>query len=321
MLKYKMKFMSAGIISLFFLTVIYLTLAWALSEKLTEQDLNLRIDHDGFKRNFILHLPKQFSKSKTYPLLIVLHGGGGTPANMIRLTDGRFNEIADRYSFIVAYPEGLGKSWNDERLEKISFAHKNNIDDVGFISKLIKKIFNEYKADHRRVFVTGISNGGFMSIRISRELAGIVKGVAPVCASIPFDARDAHLSGKPINVMIVNGTSDPLVPYNGGYVELFGSKRGKILSTDETIKIYLKRNNCKDKPEVKELEDKDPLDGTRVIRYEWKNSKYKVVLLKIVNGGHTWPGGLQYLNPRIVGRTSRDINCCDEIWEFFNSLE
>lgn len=321
MFKQKMKFFAGFIICLFFLIVIYLSMAWTKGEKFIEQNLSLSIEHGSFKRNFVLHLPKQFIKSKTYPLLVVLHGGGGTPEGMIRLTNGRFNELADKYSFIVAYPEGLGKSWNDERLEKISFAHKNKIDDVGFIFNLIKKMVDEYKADARRVFVTGISNGGFMSIRVSRELADIVKGIAPVCASIPFDAKDAHLSGKPINVMIVNGTADPLVPYNGGYVEVLGRKRGRVLSTDETVKIYLKRNNLKDEPEVKELEDRDHLDGTRVIRYEWKNSRYKVVLLKIVNGGHTWPGGLQYLNPRIVGRTSRDINCCDEIWEFFNSLE
>ena len=290
---------------------------------LTERDLERSLEHGGYTRDYILHLPAHHEQLNTAPLVIALHGGGGTAKGMIRLTLGRFNELADAYGFLVAYPQGLEKSWNDGRNDPISYAHKNNIDDTGFLSKLIETAIQHYKADPECIFVTGISNGGFMTFRVSRELAHKVKGVAPVTASIPINTRTEHLTASPVNIMLLNGTTDPLVPYEGGYVEVLGKKRGKITSTDEAVDIFTKRNDCAVMPEVVNLDDRDPEDGTRVIRYEYANREtgHMVVLLKIVNGGHTWPGGWQYLGTKLIGKTSMDINACDEIWEFFSSLK
>jgi polyhydroxybutyrate depolymerase len=291
--------------------------------ELTERDLELSIKHDGYARSFILHIPENLDEFDKVPLLFALHGGGGTAKGMIRLTERRFNELADRHGFLVVYPQGLEKSWNDERNDPISYAHEHNIDDLGFLKKVIAKMVAEYKADPERVFATGISNGGFMSIRISREMTEEVRAVAPVSASIPLVAKDAHLAAAPMNIMLINGTGDPLVPYEGGEVEVLGKKRGKIISTDEAIEVFVSRNGCSETPkEEEELKDRDPADGTRVIRYEYVNGETgnKVVLLKVRGGGHTWPGGWQYLREKHIGRTSRDINVCDEIWSFFNSL-
>jgi polyhydroxybutyrate depolymerase len=290
---------------------------------LTERDLELHLEHDGYTREFILHLPAHHETMNSMPMVIALHGGGGTAKGMIRLTLGRFNELADAYGFLVAYPQGLNKSWNDGREDPISFAHKHNIDDIGFLSQLIENAIQRYKADPEMIFVTGISNGGFMTFRVSRELAHTVKGVAPVTASIPISTTTEHLAAPPVPIMLLNGTADPLVPYKGGYVEVLGNKRGKITSIDETIDIFTKRNDCAVAPEVTQLNDRDPDDGTRVIRYAYANTdnRHTVVLLKIINGGHTWPGGWQYLGTKLIGKTSMDINACDEIWGFFRSLE
>lgn len=291
--------------------------------KLTERDLELSMEHGGYTREFILHIPEHHERLNNIPLLIAVHGGAGTARGMIGLTKGRFNELADECGFLVIYPQGLGKSWNDGRQDPISYAHENDIDDIGFFSKLILKMIEEYKADPGQVCVTGISNGGFMSVRVSRDLADQVKAVVPVCAAIPLDAKDAHLSSPSMNVLFINGTEDPLIPYNGGTVEVLGEKRGMVLSTDETIRIFVTRNGCSDIPETEELEDKDPRDGTRVIREEYTNTETgnKVVLLKVIDGGHTWPGGWQYLREKWIGRTSMDINACNEIWSFLRSLE
>ncbi len=290
--------------------------------ELTERDLELNIEHGGYTRDFILHIPEHYELLNKIPLIIVMHGGGGIAKGMIALTNGRFNELADKHGFLVVYPQGLGKSWNDGRQDPISYAHKNDIDDIGYLSKIIQKMKQEYKVDSDRVFVTGISNGGFMSIRVSRELADQVKAVAVVCAAIPLNTKDAHVDAQPMNILFINGTTDPLVPYNGGEVKVLRRKRGKIISTDETIKIFITRNSCSHIPEVEELEDEDSEDGTRVIREEYTNTETgkKVVLLKVVGGGHTWPGGWQYLTEKLIGKTSMDINACDEIWLFFKSL-
>ncbi len=305
-----------------FLVIVFLTGCTAIcSNGLTEQDLKISIEHDGFTRTFILHLPRDFQKQSNLPLVIAMHGGSGTGKGMIKLTKGKFNELADKYNFLVVYPDGLGKSWHDDRSDPISFAHKNNIDDIGFLRKMIEKLISEYHADPGRIFATGISNGGFMCFRISRSLTDYIKAVAPVCACIPVIAKDMYLNGPPMNIMLINGTADPLVPYDGGEVEVLGRKRGKILSTDETIDIFLKRNNLTDTALVKEFEDKDQDDGTRVLQYEWSDSVKKVVLIKVINGGHTWPDGWQYLHERLVGKTTHDINACEVIWEFFCSLK
>jgi polyhydroxybutyrate depolymerase len=290
---------------------------------LTERDLQLSIEHGGYMRELILHVPKNHEQLNAIPLVIALHGGGGTAKGMIRLTLARFNELADMYGFIAVYPEGLGKSWNDGREDPISYAHKNNIDDIGFLSKIIQQTVKQYHADPNAVFVTGISNGGFMCMRVSRELADQVKAVAPVCATIPVATQDLHSASPAMNVLLINGTDDPLVPYSGGDVQVLGKKRGRVISTDETIELFRLRTGCSDNPHIEEFTDKDPEDGTRAIRYTYTNAETgdKVVLLKMTGAGHTWPGGWQYLAEKVIGKTSRDINACDEIWSFFNSLE
>ena len=289
----------------------------------TERDFELTLKHDGYTRKFIVHLPKDHKIMHKMPLLVAMHGGAGTARGMIGLTKGRFNELADEHGFIVVYPQGLEKSWNDGRDDPISYAHENNIDDIGFLSRVIQRVIQDYDADPEQVLVTGISNGGFMSIRVSRELPDKVKAVAPVCAQIPVVTKEHHINAPPINILVINGTDDPLVPFRGGEVTVLGRKRGKIISTDETVGVFNVRNRCSDIPDVVELKDIDEHDGTRVIREEYKNDEtgHKVVLLKIVGGGHTWPGGWQYLNEKWVGKTSMDINACDEIWSFFKSLK
>lgn len=289
----------------------------------TERDLSLTMQHNGRTREFILHLPPSHERLGRMPLIIALHGGGGTAKGMVRLTKGRFNELADAHGFLVAYPQGLEKSWNDDRDDPISYAHENEIDDIGFLSSLIERLAREYGADPERVFATGISNGGFMSLRISREMTDRVRAVAPVCATIPQAARDAYLEAPAMSILLLNGTSDPLVPYNGGFVQVLGRRRGAITSTDDTIEVFRKRNGAWADALYSELPDTDPGDGTRVVRYEYVNpaTGSKVILLKVEGGGHAWPGGWPYLSERLIGRTSMDINACDVIWDFFRSPE
>jgi polyhydroxybutyrate depolymerase len=85
------------------------------------------------------------------PLLFVLHGGGGTNRGMIRLTNSRFNQLADRDGFFVVYPQGIDKSWNEGRPDKISGAHRKGIDDVGFFRALIEHLVYEYPSDKNRI--------------------------------------------------------------------------------------------------------------------------------------------------------------------------
>ena len=281
------------------------------------------LSHDGLRRHYILYQPSARAEhAGKRPLLLVLHGGGGTHKNMLRLTNERFNQLAERDGFFVVYPQGIDKSWNDGRRDKISGAHRKGIDDVGFLRALIEKLTDQYPIDPRRVFVTGISNGGLMSYQLACSLPDTIRGIAPVTAQIPAAIAPLCRTESAVSLAVFNGTEDPLVPYHGGQIKVFRQQRGAVLSTAETIRIWRQKNGCSPQATIAAFADLAD-DGTRVTKIEYGpcDSGAKVALYRIDGGGHTWPDGRQYLPVRWIGRTTRDINGCDEIWAFFKSLK
>jgi RNA polymerase sigma factor (sigma-70 family) len=191
-------------------------------------------------------------------------------------------------------------------------------DDVGFLQALIEHLQAEYKADPARIFVTGISNGGLMSFRLACDLPDQIRAIAPVTASIP-KALETHCSRPAeVGLLLLNGTEDPLVPYDGGQITALGRKRGEVLSTDETIALWLNKTDCQDQADITSLPDQASDDGTTVTVSAYPECK--VVLYRIDGGGHTWPGGWQYLGEKRIGKTTREINAADEIWRFFRTF-
>lgn len=281
--------------------------------------------HDGQERRFHLHVPPDFDpgRDRPWPLVLALHGGGGRGVGFDRNTsDGTFLAQADRLGFVVALPEGVDKGWNDGRTDA-AVASRTRHDDVGFLQVLIDTLIASHGVDPGRVYATGISNGGIMSFRLACELSERVAAIAAVTASMPL-----HLSAcapsRPVSVLVINGSEDPLVPYEGGAIRLrfFGSgarSRGEVISTDASIAFWVERNGCSAAARVTALEDGDPDDGTRVVveRYQGCAGGSEVALYRVEGGGHTWPGGRQYLPERLVGRVSRDVDASRIILEFF----
>jgi polyhydroxybutyrate depolymerase len=303
-------------------TLLALLISSALSCAFAARPAKLTLRHDGLERKYLLYSPPfKLTASDLKPLLLALHGGGGTHRGMIRLTKSRFNELADHDGFFVVYPQGIDKAWNDGRGDPVSEAHRRRIDDVGFFRALIEYLVSKHPIDSNRVFVTGISNGGLMSFRLACSLPDKIRAIAPVTASIPSAILPLCRSESTVSLALFNGTDDPLVPYYGGQITVFRKQRGEVISTDETIRIWLARNGCAPEPRVTTLPDLTK-DGTRVTKTEYSKcvAGSKVVLYRIAGGGHTWPGGRRYLPVRLIGRTSRDINACDEIWSFFRGL-
>ncbi len=273
---------------------------------------------DGLTRTYRIHIPASFSKTLSPPLLLILHGGGGTGKGMVTLTRAGFDSLSDREGFIVVYPDGIEKHWNDGRSKVRYRTHKEKIDDVGFVSDLIDTLTAQLNIDTRRVYVTGMSNGGLMSFRLALELSDKIAAIAPVTASLIVEFKDAR-PARPMPVLIMNGTKDPLVPWSGGNIGILLIKVGKVLSTMETVDFWAENNECPSQPTTLLLPDKDPKDGSRVTveTYGWGEDSTEVVLYRIEGGGHTWPGGWQYLSKRVIGKTCRDISACEVIWEFF----
>lgn len=275
---------------------------------------------DGLKRTFLYYIPKSFDLSRPRPLLIVLHGGGGTGRNMVKLTLGGFNSLSEKRGFIVVYPDGIDKHWNDGRNSEEQGANKE-IDDTRFISALIDFMIGKLNADKFRVFVTGMSNGAIMSYRLACELSDKIAAIAPVAGNIPLKILSSCSPSRPVSVLAINGTNDPLVPFNGGDVTgPFGQKKlGRVMSVQESVLFWVKNNSCSSAPVVTHEQNTDPDDGTTVRKEAYNNGKdnTEVILYVIEGGGHTWPGGYQYLGKGIVGKTSFDIDADEIIWKFF----
>jgi polyhydroxybutyrate depolymerase len=287
------------------------------------KDEKATLIHDNLERTFHIHFPEGYIKSLKLPLVIALHGRGGEGESMILVTKRGFDKLADKDQFLVVYPDGIEKNWNDGRADEqvTDRAHKENIDDVGFISALIDRMIKDYNADAKRVYITGISNGAIMSYRLACEISSKVTAIAPVDGNIPYLLLNECFPSKPVSVLAINNVDDPMVPFEGGeiWVNFHRVRLGKVLSVNESIVFWVRRNKCKVIPYIFQEPDRDPTDGTRVLRKEFREGMggTEVILYKIDGGGHTWPGGLQYLPAFIIGRTSRDINASEVIWAFF----
>lgn len=281
--------------------------------------------YDNLKRTFRIHIPASYNKSVQLPLVIALHGRGGNGESMILITRKGFNKLSDRDGFIVVYPDGIQMNWNDGRMDEKANdrAHRENIDDVGFISALIDSMINDYNTDPKRVYVTGISNGAIMSYRLACELSHKITAIAPVDGNMPELLISVCSPSRYMSVLAINNTYDPLVPYNGG--EIYGSIRkvnlGKVLSVNESIQFWVNRDRCSMTPVMTVEPDRDPKDGTKVTKKQYFNGMEgtEVILYSVEGGGHTWPGGFQYMPEWIIGKTSRDIDANEIIWSFFKN--
>jgi polyhydroxybutyrate depolymerase len=231
-----------------------------------------------------------------------------------------FDLLADREGFAVAYPDGFEAHWNDCRKAGPYAANTLDIDDVGFFRALVERFAKEHGADRTRVFATGISNGGQMALRLALEAPDLVRAVAPVAASLPAERNlDCRPAGRPVSVLIMNGTADPMNPFEGGNVALYGllGDRGAVLSSADSIDYFRDLAGYTGPPGVNALPDREPGDGSTVEVRRWDAPGRKpVALYAVLNGGHNAPHPVLEL-PRLLGPTNHDISAAEEIWRFF----
>lgn len=270
---------------------------------------------DGLKRTYSIHVPFSYN-GNPIPLVIALHGGGGSAEKMASLTD--FNALSDQKGFIVVYPEGVENHWNDGRKLQQYKTHRENIDDIKFISVLIDHLAEEYSIDESRIYATGISNGAMMSCRLACELPGKIAAIAMVAGGMPEELSSYCIPSESISVLVMNGTEDPLILWEGGEITAGRQSLGSTLSVSETVQFWVDHNKCLP-PVITWLPDLQD-DGTRVRKEEYGQGENgtEVILYAIEGGGHTWPGGPQYASEYIISRTCYDINASEVIWWFFS---
>ena len=285
---------------LFWLTASAVTLAAPVSETLKS---------GGDLRNYWLVRPEGLEKTKPAPLLMVLHGSAGSGEDMMTVTRRGFERLADKEKFVVVYPDALERRWNDQG---------GTVDDVGFLLAIVDKLVADGLVDKNRIYVAGISNGGMMAQRLACEQADRIAGIATVAGGLPEPLQATCKPARALPVLVIHGTEDPIVPWAGGAVAGF-EEFGKVLSARETAGFWAANNRCGDGGVIAAEPDRDTKDGTRVKLEVFAScpAGAAVKLAAIEGGGHTWPGGYQYLPERFIGRTSQDVDANVLIWNFF----
>jgi polyhydroxybutyrate depolymerase len=267
----------------------------------------------GRERTYRLHAPASLPADRPAPLVLVFHGGEGDGLSAERLTG--FDALADREGFLVAYPDGWDKHWNDGRNVPSFAAYRDRIDDVAFVAALLDDVARRREVDPGRVFATGISNGAIFSNFLALKLSERIAAIAPVAGGLAAPLPSALRPARPVSVLLFNGTDDPLVPFEGGAV---ARTHGRVLGAEETARRWARADGCVGSP-LRDAPPSAPGAACRLERSRWSGGRdgTEVVLNALVGGGHTWPGGPQYAPKGLIGVACREPDATRAIWEFF----
>lgn len=252
----------------------------------------------GYERTYRIYRPASVG-SKPVPLVVALHGGFGTGQNMEDQTG--FDALADRYGFIVVYPDGVRRAWNAGTC--CATPMKEKIDDVGFVRAVIAEVESRYPIDRTRVYGTGFSNGAMLLHRIACEAPDTFTAIAPVSGGPMVDQCDLR---RPIPTLLIQGKADPRIPWNGGVFE--GSYRPSIASI---VKSFAQRNHCS----ADETTTYDS-DGVECRTLRGCSSGDEVSWCGLDGVGHQWAGGKTYLK-MLLGANNDRFSASQRIWSFF----
>jgi polyhydroxybutyrate depolymerase len=266
-----------------------------------QAQVNINFTFDGVARTAIVYLPSSYNASYKYPVVLVLHGltqnGSGIRSY------SQFDAVADTAKFIAVYPDGLSAAWN----ATIGTASPN---DAGYLNALLDTVIAKYNVNTNRLYSCGFSNGGYMSHRLACEYANRFAAIASVSGTM-FDATySACNPTKAIPVLQIHGTADFVVSYNGS------AASGK--SVVDVMSFWVNKNACNTTGNTINLADVVN-EGSTVSEttYSGCTNGTKTQLLKIQNGGHTWPSAVSISG---IGNVNLDINGAREIWKFFNQF-
>lgn len=291
----------------------------------------------GFeKRNYILVTPSGYEPGTPIPLVVAIHGGGGhaDSAKSVTCFEGKdcLTDVAEREGFAVVFPDGHPgelledlRTWNAgggaNGFQCVSGqACQNNVDDMKFFDVLHDEMLRVLNVDEDRVYATGLSNGGAMAHRLACERSTRFAAIAPVGAGNQVAAVQGCNIARPVPVLAIHGTADPCWSFEQSTAACAQEDDQIKVGVQETVAGWVERNGCVGEVVAEALPDAAE-DGMTTARESHTGcvDGADVVLLRVENGGHTWPGGEQYLGKNQVGEVTRDFDADDEIWAFFDS--
>lgn len=281
------------------------------------------ISVNGFERSYIVHVPAAYKAQTPLPLVIMLHGGGGTARAAMWETG--WAAKADQEGFLAVFPNAMARNpskrssfagnpqlWNDgsERF----YPGQQAPDDVGFIAAMLDDLATRFALDAQRVFLTGFSNGASMSLRIGAELPARIAAIAPVAGALWFDPPKLQ---HPVSLHYLTGTADPLNLIDGGVPKLATGASDSVRAKPkpavrDSILKWARALGCPD-----QAASISSTDGIYREAYADCMGTAEVVYVAVDGLGHTWAGGKSILPEFMVGKTSNKISATDAIWEFF----
>ena len=256
---------------------------------------------DGRTRTYLVHTPRAHDGHALLPLVFVLHGALQTPENVERMSG--MTTKADEAGFIAVYPHGTGRvarfpTWNAGAC--CGYAATHAVDDVAFFRALLAKLSHDYRVDPKRVYATGISNGGMMSYRLACDMADEIAAIAPVEGAQDVEC---HPSER-VSLIAFHGTADRLVPFRGGTSLFQLGPRRTDTPVDTTLAFWAGQDGCAPTPRAEERAD------LHVRTYTGCANSTGVELYAIQRGRHIWPG-----HPM----SGNGVKATDIIWSFFAS--
>jgi polyhydroxybutyrate depolymerase len=276
-------------------------MAWA-------QEHSIRVG--GLQRTYAVHLPNGREPAGPSALVVVFHGGGGNAANAARMTG--MDAKADREGFIVAYPNGTGPradillTWNAWRC--CGPALDRNVDDIAFVRAMVQAISREHAIDPRRIYATGMSNGGMLAYRVGCEAADVFAAIAPVAGAL--DTEDCKPVER-VSVIAFHGLADQHVPFEGGAPRTSFDRHARVdNSVQYAMDFWKRRNGCEAKPAS------STKGHVRHDAYACAGGT-AVELYAIEGQGHAWPGGQKGRRAGNVDEPTSEISATDAMWDFF----
>jgi polyhydroxybutyrate depolymerase len=305
-------------------------------ETTPSKDIQQEVQVNDHSRTFLVHLPQGYDSQQHYPVVILLHSFDQEAAEVARLT--HFDQFADSNGIIAIYPNALNGRWNLGGGEPRPYRQRGpyrrrgwggyppperpapsdrgegraHNQDMQFFHRMLEKAATRYSVDTHRIYAVGFGEGGFMALRMGCNMADRIAAIAVVAAAMP--KMLTCVPSRAISALLMDGTDDPIVHYDGGR---YRESMLHLLSAEDSAKEWGRLNHCSEKPAESKLPSQQQGGkDTKVYLFNDCERGSQVVLYGVKGGGHTWPGGEQYLSEKEVGKTSNALNANETIWSF-----
>lgn len=276
-------------------------------------DYRYTIQHDGLTRQYAVHVPAGYTPATSMPLLVALHGGGGSME--FQADDHRYGLItkSEQEGFIAVFPNGYSKlrsgklaTWNAGKC--CGGARDNNVDDVGFIRQVVANVTQQVNIDRKRIYATGMSNGAMMAYRLACDMPDVFSAVAAVAGT---DNTVSCNPRTPVSILHIHAKNDTHVLFDGGAGPGVPNERAvtDFTSVSDTVSKWARIDGCTASPR-RVLNTA----GAYCEVYSPCRGNAEVELCVTQTGGHSWPGAAQTRGEP----ASQAISANDVMWDFFN---